>query len=135
MMILGDECQGICINWIEFTSSGQKQADSIIKSQGSTRYHPGAPSNITRDVTGTLPPALADAANLQTFGAGANFLSGTLPAAYGNLSRLISLRLGPNNLTGSIADEFARSTSLQARLFYRSPFYFRALHFRLPCRC
>ncbi len=63
---------------------------------------------------GTLPPELADLANLQKLDLSGNQLQGEIPSEFANLSSLQDLDLGQNQLRGEIPWELGDLTFLEA---------------------
>jgi hypothetical protein len=65
------------------------------------------------NLTGTIPPQLADLTGLQRLDFYHNNLSGSIPSALGSLATLQTLYVSFNQLTGPIPAEFGNMTSLQ----------------------
>ena len=63
-------------------------------------------------LTGEIPPELANLTSLTLLSLWGNQLSGEVPAELGNLSNLTHLNLSGNHLTGEIPPELANLTSL-----------------------
>ena len=68
---------------------------------------------INNGLTGSIPPALEELANLEVLHLQRNNLTGPVPAWLGDMTRLRWLRLGGNGLTGRIPDALARLASLE----------------------
>ena len=65
------------------------------------------------NLSGSIPSALGDLANLEALYLEANNLSGSIPPELGNLAALEVLSLGASNLTGSIPPELGDLTNLR----------------------
>ena len=63
-------------------------------------------------MTGAIPPALGELANLSWLSLHNNRLTGAIPAELGNLGRLYALSLDSNELTGPIPPELGQLTDL-----------------------
>ena len=79
-------------------------------SQGRVRRLQLAGNNLT----GTIPPKLADIPRLSTVRLSDNALAGPIPPEFGRLSSLWLLEMDGNNLTGSIPSEFGGLSELAA---------------------
>ena len=64
-------------------------------------------------LTGSIPPELGNLANLLTLRIWANELSGPIPPELGNLASLETLSIGGNNITGSIPPELGNLANLE----------------------
>ena len=75
-------------------------------------------ANLTRldlrenDLTDPIPAALGDLTNLRELALGRNELAGAIPAELGNLTRLRRLDVGSNRLTGAVPASLGRLTNL-----------------------
>ena len=72
----------------------------------------------SNNLVGAIPPELASLASLTSLDVGGNALSGPIPPELGNLASLTSLWLGGNLLTGPIPPELANLTSLKRLALY-----------------
>ena len=66
------------------------------------------------DLTGPIPPELADISSLQNLVLRHNNLTGPIPPELGDLSNLITLSLQENNLTGPVPPELGRLRRLRS---------------------
>ena len=64
-------------------------------------------------LTGSIPPELGNLANLLTLRIWENELSGPIPPELGNLASLETLSIGGNNITGSIPPELGNLANLE----------------------
>ena len=77
------------------------------------RWDQSARRWVRNQLTGSIPPELADLANLQRLDLQDNQLSGSIPSQLADLANLQSLFLGGNELTGTIPPQLAALTNLQ----------------------
>ncbi len=71
-------------------------------------------------LSGAIPSALGNLANLRQLGLGHNYLSGAIPSALGNLANLRQLGLGTNLLTGAIPPELGNLGALTVLILERN---------------
>ncbi|XVF79039.1 hypothetical protein PTKIN_Ptkin14bG0187600 [Pterospermum kingtungense] len=74
-----------------------------------------------QNLSGTLPPELANLAFLQEIDLTLNYLSGTIPSDWGSL-QLVNISLYGNRLTGSIPREWANLSSLTRLVLQQNQF-------------
>ena len=72
-------------------------------------------------MTGAVPAALGNLANLESLALSDNQLTGTIPEELGRLINLDWLSLGGNQLTGTIPEELGHLTNLKSLHLYRQP--------------
>ena len=72
------------------------------------------------DLTGPIPPELANLTKLRRLWLGNNDLSGPIPKELGNLASLTQLSLGGNDLTGPIPPELGDLASLEAMALWHN---------------
>ena len=69
---------------------------------------------VSKELSGTVPAALADLTGLQYLWLNGNEITGEIPTELGNLSALVGLLLNDNRLTGPIPTEFEHLSNLEA---------------------
>ena len=69
-------------------------------------------------LTGPIPPELGNSPNLQGLTLDQNQLTGTIPSELGNLANLVGLNLVSNQLTGPIPPELGNLSNLQSLHLY-----------------
>jgi len=116
-------------SWFGITLSGNRVSSIDLSNNNLTGTIPAALGNIANltslslgnnHLSGSIPTALSSLSNLNALVLGGNQLSGTIPTVLGNLSNLTYLDLSSNQLTGSIPTTLGNAAFINTLFLYNN---------------
>eukprot|EP00253_Pinus_taeda_P024115 PITA_24115 len=111
--LTGDPCTGRAIDSTDILDQSMNPAFKC-----DCTFNNGNTCHITQlkvyamDITGQIPPELANLTQIWDLNFGQNYLTGSIPAFLGNLTKMKYLSLGINNLSGPVPKELGNLRSL-----------------------